>query len=129
MQVKCPKCKANVSKVYVCKCGNDITKEKIIQTLMEMKMGKNKTPETIAIRDKNMERKLRQLSKDHPENKYEIKDKTITTKGKDYKLIQIKRVSGRRPHKIKDKNKVKTAVTPVTVMPVTIIEDKKDEVS
>jgi hypothetical protein len=40
MQVKCPKCKADVSNVYVCKCGNDITKEKIIQMLMEAKNGK-----------------------------------------------------------------------------------------
>lgn len=80
-------------------------------------MARNKTPETIAKRDKALERKLRQLTRDHPENKYEIKDKTVTTKGKDYKLIQIKRVSGRRPHKIKDKSKVKE-VTPV---PVTII--------
>jgi hypothetical protein len=80
-------------------------------------MARNKTPETIAKRDKALERKLRQLTRDHPENKYEIKE---ATNDKGYKLQQIKRVSGRRPHKIKDKNKVKE-VKPVTVTPVTII--------
>jgi len=43
MKVKCPKCKADVIKHvwyknyvgYFCKCGNDVTKEKIIQFLTE----------------------------------------------------------------------------------------------
>ena len=58
----------------------------------------DKSPETERRRDKRIERKLIQLGKDHPENTYEIQE---TTNKKNCKIIQIKRIAGIRPHKVK----------------------------
>jgi len=75
---------------------------------MAEKQRVDKTPRTRDHRDKKIERKLNQLSKDHPENEYEVKEVTVTDKkkNKDYKLIQIKRIKGRRPHKTKEQQKL-----------------------
>ena len=62
---------------------------------------RDKTPETLHRRDKKIQRKLDQLSKDHPENTYEIMEHVNVNRNKEYKIIQIKRTSGRRHHKIK----------------------------
>jgi hypothetical protein len=69
---------------------------------MIIKERKDKSPKTKERRDKRIEKKLIQLSKDHPENSYEVRE--ITDK-KDHIIIQIKRTKGRRPHKIKNKDK------------------------
>jgi len=61
----------------------------------------DRTPEALRRRDKRIERKLIQLSKDHPQNTYEVKEITVVNKNKTHKLIHIKRTSGRRPHKVK----------------------------
>jgi len=75
----------------------------------QVKARTDRSPRTIARRDKRMEKKLEQLSKDHPDNTYEIKEFENFSKNKQssYKILQIKRTSGRRPHKIK---RVKGAV-------------------
>ena len=76
----------------------------------------DRSPKTIARRDKRMEMKLAQLNKKHPENTYEIKEFENFAKNRQtsYKILQIKRTSGRRPHKIKDPTKRKSEVKDVT---------------
>jgi len=73
----------------------------------------DRTPETIKRRDKRIERKLVQLTKDNPENTYEVQEVTVKNRNNEHKLIQIKRMAGRRPHKIKNKYVINNQVLAV----------------
>ena len=83
---------------------------------MAIGIKRDKSPETINRRNKRMERKVDELNKKHPDNTYEIKEFENFSKNKQtsYKILQIKRTSGRRPHKIKDPTKPKREVKDVT---------------
>jgi len=66
----------------------------------------DRSPHTRVLRDKKIERKIIQLSKDHPENEYEVAEVTVKDKRNiDRKLINIKRIKGRRPHRTKEQQK------------------------
>ena len=63
----------------------------------------DRSPKTINRRDKRIDEKLLDLSKNNPDNTYEIKEFENFSKNRQssFKIIQIKRTSGRKPHKIK----------------------------
>lgn len=75
MQAKCPKCKTDITNINsnICKCGNDVTNEKIIQLLIGDYNGKITS-------NGSEERESRQNTRSFEKKRQKNRKKAYTTK-------------------------------------------------